>query len=69
MHAQVPADGTVTVAVGGVAIGSQAVVPDPNLGSASITITRPIDGSVYGYGAQTGVHCPMTYWPVKSSRF
>ncbi|KAK9902233.1 hypothetical protein WJX75_008711 [Coccomyxa subellipsoidea] len=50
---QVPADGTVTVTVGGVAIGSQAVVPDANLGSASITITRPIDGSVYGYGAQT----------------
>ena len=59
MFAQVPADGTVTVAVGGVTIGAQAVVPDPSLGSASVTITRPVSGSVYGYGQQTGPHCPM----------
>ncbi len=55
LPAQVPTDGTVSIILqpGGFPVGTQAVVTDKLLGSATATLTVSAE-KIYGFGAQTG---------------
>lgn len=56
LPAQVPTDGTVSIILqpGGFPVGTQTVVTDKLLGSATATLTVSAE-KIYGFGAQTGV--------------